>query len=983
MLLRQCQKLVTPFGLTRTGSFCLFFFNLLFAVAANAQDALLKTVSLQLKHVTHPEVLSAIERQAGVRFVYQPSLFQPLKKIDVQSNGERLPLLLNRLLLPLNVRYEISANSFIILTKDDADQRKTFTDAVLNENNRTGIQTTQSVSGKVCSEGIPISGASVVVVGTARGTSTDENGKFELDNLQAGNYTLLFTHVNFSKISRTLSISDRKIFLQIDLPGDPLEMQQVVVTSVGVPKKKIESSIAIATLAAARLEDRSPVNNMDAVRSIPGIFAVSSGGDGPGAVRVRGLPSGGGYQFFGVLEDGLPVLPTGYANIPSADQYYKLDVTVKNIEAIRGGNTPLLMANTPGALMNLISYTGSEQGYGKFKFTKGLSQRQYRADGNFGGSISKKWRYNIGGFYRKDDGIKPPAYTANQGGQLKANLTWHFNGKGFVRLYTKYMDDRVQWQLAGFYPYNKEHRNQPFADFDLYRETLVPSQTRFAVALPDGNVHHTRLDDGYRTIVGYGGLLFQYKNKGWDIRNHFRYQYSKGLINFIIASNAVAFSPTKKYFFADGTPLKNPTGYYANQQTTDNERLESQLIDYVDLTKKFGRYNLTVGGGVHVYNVLRNEGVNAIVNTEIKNKPRVILVDSSTAPAARAASYSTISGQTRYNGITVLSSLYALGELSASERWHLEAGIRIDHFNLHGQKAVFGGASIANGGNGYVITGLSPWENRNVNWSASVAANYKMVEGLALFLRGTLSYSGFTLADFISVDAADLRKRNIVLCEAGTKFTKDRFSLFSAVAYTAAQHLPLAVNVPSIGGSIFIQNTVASSRCLGWETEAGYQFSKGIHLRLNSTLQNPVFTDYVFVVSPNARPELAGKPVDWNGNRPQGIPNLNVIAEGTGSYKSFNLFANAVLIGPAWSTSANTYKVPAFTEMTAGIGTRLLKKKIELRAWSNNLLDARSLTQGNVRGEQFINEKDLVIGQPMLGRALLPRSFWLSASYSL
>lgn len=983
MLFWRYQRLVTTFKTTRAIPYCLPVLIWVYAVPVNAQDPLVKTISLQLKHVAHAEVLSAIERQAGVRFVYQPSLFQNLKKIDVQSNGERLRFLLNRLLLPLNVRYETSANNFIVLTKDNPGQDKAGSGAKRNADTRTDIQPTLKVIGRVSSEGVPVSGVSVVLAGTSRGTSTDESGKFVLDNLPPGNHTLLFTHVNFSRTSRTVFVSDREVSLQIDLPGDPLEMQQVVVTSVGAPKKKIESSIAIATLAAARLEDRSPVNNMDAVRSIPGIFAVSSGGDGPGAVRVRGLPSGGGYQFFGILEDGLPVLPTGYANIPSADQYYKLDLTVKSLEAIRGGNTPLIMANTPGALMNLISHTGSEQKYGKFKFTKGLSQRQYKADGNFGGSFGKKWQYNVGGFYRKDDGIKPPTYTANQGGQLKANLTWHFNDKGFVRLYTKHMDDRVQWQLAGFYAYNKEHRNQPLADFDLYRETLVPSQTRFAIALPDGHLHHTNLEDGYHTIVSYGGLLFQYKAKGWDIRNNFRYQRSKGFINFIIASNAVAFSPNKKYFFADGRPLINPTGYYANQQTTDNERSESQVIDYLDFTKKFGQHSITFGGGVHVYNVLRNQGVNAVVNTEIRNQPRVILVDSSTAPAARAASYSNVSGQTRYNGVTAISSLYALGEFSAAERWRLEAGVRMDYFSMHGQKAVFGGTSVTNGGNGYVIIGLAPWENRNVNWSASVAANYKVMEGLALFMRGTLSYSGFTLADFVSVDAADLRKRNIAMCEAGTKFTKGRFSLFSSVAYTVAHHLPLNINVPSVGGSIFLQNTVASSHCFGWETEASYRFSKGFHLRLNSTLQNPVFTDYVFMVSPNGRADLADKPVNWNGNRPQGTPNLNVIAEGTGSYKFFNLFANTVLIGSAWSTSANTYKVPAFTEVTAGIGTGLLKKKIELRAWSNNLFDARSLTQGNVRGEQFINEKDLVIGQLMLGRALLPRSFWLSASYSL
>ena len=53
----------------------------------------------------------------------------------------------------------------------------------------------------------------------------------------------------------------------------------------------------------------------------------------------------------------------------------------------------------------------------------------------------------MGGFYRAGEGIRKAGYTANNGGQFKLNLTKEFDN-GYVRLYTKYLNDRA----AGYLP---------------------------------------------------------------------------------------------------------------------------------------------------------------------------------------------------------------------------------------------------------------------------------------------------------------------------------------------------------------------------------------------------------------------------------------------------------------------------------------------------------------------------------------------------
>lgn len=955
-----------------------------FTLTANGQDLLDQKINLRLKNATYIEALNSIEKAAGIHFIYQTSLFQETGSLTITIRQEKIKDILEKLLQPVAVAYERSYDHYFILKKsNDYTSGQPENNAAKFQQPSPEIK--QNVFGNVLSDGKPIAGTSIIIEGTGQGTTADDNGKFILSNVPAGSHTLLITHIGFANLKQRITIVNQDIFLNIILPGDLLELQQLVVTAPGSPKRKIESSVAITTVSAHTLEDRAPLNSADAIKAIPGVFAVSGGGDGPGAVRVRGLPSSGGYQFFGVMEDGLPVLPTGFSSFPSADQNFKIDLTLRTIEAIRGGNGPLVMANTPGALMNNISYTGADTTYGKFKFTTGLSQEMYRVDGNFGGSISRKVKYNIGGFFRTDEGIKPPSYTANKGGQLKANVTYNFNEHGFVRLYTKYINDRVQWLLAGFYPYNRKHKAEALSTFDVYNQTLVPAQTRFDVLLPGGKLNHINLEEGYSTKLGSAGFLFHYRQHGWLIKNNFRYQYNEILGNFPIATGSVAFDSNKKYFYTNGKQLVNPTGFYTTQQLFDNKRLESQLINYLDLTQKTGRHNITLGGGIYVYNVISHEGINAVVKTEISNQPEIILEHSPTASPATAAAKTTPSGHAKYDGVTNIFSVYALDEWAFTNKLSFEAGIRIDRFDLKGTKAVYSGASVANGGNGFSIVGKRPWSDDKTYWSASVAANYKVNNQLAFFIRGTRSYNAFDIADFTAVDfdLAQLKNRTILLTELGTKYTQGNFSLFSSLTYTTGSNLPLNVNIPGASGSLIIQSSFTSSRSFGWEAEATYRLLKGLNMRLISTIQDPVFTDYTFTVDAAARPDIVGKMINWQGNRPQSTPNWSFQLEGSYSYKIWDIFANAIRTGPSWSTSANTYKIPAYTEATAGIKARLFQNKAELRAWSNNLFNSRALTQGNVRGEQFINERDLVPGQLMLGRPLLPRSFWLSAAFVL
>ena len=120
--------------------------------------------------------------------------------------------------------------------------------------------------------------------------------------------------------------------------------------------------------------------------------------------------------------------------------------------------------------------------------------------------------------------------------------------------------------------------------------------------------------------------------------------------------------------------------------------------------------------------------------------------------------------------------------------------------------------------------------------------------------------------------------------------------------------------------------------------------------------------------------------MDWKGNVPGSMPSVILQYSLNYTIKNVDLYCKANTTGKIYTTDADTYTLPAYTEVSAGVVYRLFKK-YSTRLWVNNLFNNRNLMDGNSMGEQFINENTLVAGQPMIGRVILPRSFWLSLEY--
>ena len=179
------------------------------------------------------------------------------------------------------------------------------------------------------------------------------------------------------------------------------------------------------------------------LRYVPGFTRVeSSGGEVNQNIPMRGIL---GVEYVMFMEDGMPVFPTMHTFFMNADNLFRFDTNIERMEVVRGGASALFGSNTPGAIINFINKTGGDQFGGTTRLTGG-TQEYARYDLNANGPMGEDWRFNVGGFYRYDHGVRDPGFTGIRGGQLKANVTRQLDN-GYLRASVKHINDRNQFIL--------------------------------------------------------------------------------------------------------------------------------------------------------------------------------------------------------------------------------------------------------------------------------------------------------------------------------------------------------------------------------------------------------------------------------------------------------------------------------------------------------------------------------------------------------
>jgi len=254
------------------------------------------------------------------------------------------------------------------------------------------------ISGVVMDEGSSetLIGANVVIEGTAIGTSTDFDGKYQF-KADAGTYNLIVSYIGYSdKKIEKIEVKEGEItYLDISVSGDALELDLEVVVKAQVIERS-ENSVLLLQKRADKIMDGLSAQEMSkySLSSAASAMSKISGATVSEGkyIYIRGL----GDRYSSAQLDGLPLPSTNpYRNTPQLDLIPTnlLDniITSKSF-------SPDLPGNFTGGNVNIKTKSLPEQ----FFLTVGMSVG-YNNQNNlirdflsYGGGSDDYWGYDDG-----------------------------------------------------------------------------------------------------------------------------------------------------------------------------------------------------------------------------------------------------------------------------------------------------------------------------------------------------------------------------------------------------------------------------------------------------------------------------------------------------------------------------------------------------------------------------------------------------------
>jgi TonB-linked SusC/RagA family outer membrane protein len=166
----------------------------------------------------------------------------------------------------------------------------------------------QSVEGSVveAKTGEPIPGANIQVKGTTIGTTTDTDGRFEI-NIESETATLVVSFIGFRSQEVDVSAGDSDV--RVELSEDVVGLEEVVVTGLASGTRRENIANSIETVSAADLTGATSVETLDGALAgkVTGAQISSySGAPGGGmSVKLRGVSTINGNSQPLYIVDGI------------------------------------------------------------------------------------------------------------------------------------------------------------------------------------------------------------------------------------------------------------------------------------------------------------------------------------------------------------------------------------------------------------------------------------------------------------------------------------------------------------------------------------------------------------------------------------------------------------------------------------------------------------------------------------------------------
>lgn len=839
-------------------------------------------------------------------------------------------------------------------------------------------------------KGDPLPGATVTIRETSQGAIADENGSFRVIVRNKTNVTLDVSSVGYATATLKVTLDGKAVSIQLEEGVN--NMGDVVVTASSSKRVQQVMPMSVSSIGYFKLQKIKFNSQADIFRSVPGVTAEGGGGELASNIFVRGLPSGGQYQFTPLQIDGMPVISTMGLNSSAPDVYFRNDLGINKIEFVRGGSATMYGMGSVAGIINYTSKLGSDKQQTVIE-TEVASPGKTKVDFNTGGPLNgSNLYYNISGTYRYDQGPVVTGLPSN-GYQIRANVRKVFNNGSFT-VYTQMIDDKVQF----FLPYHlTSNRARPIGwDGKTIMTMQTADVTNLTVRTPNG-FYQSRAADGVATKGGYFMAAFEKSfASDWKIDAKVRSARYQHQFNFFGVDGS-GRNPIAQKVFVDSVaarPPQVPSSYtytYANDGSaldsrslilennmTDRNRPLNELAGNFNLSKSIigSRANHTINFGTFVSRTEAGDfNVQIRYLSEFKDQPRVVnlrYVDGGTTRNYTVNGVRSVPGYTNKWVTSNKAAFYMTDEIVIN-KLRIDLGFRMESItgNVISEKT-----SSALNADGLSVT----WGNgafdkftvRASDWAASIATSYQLKENLNVYANFSRGYffpelRGPRVTYVNGVAKYPVYKpERILQGEFGLKHSTRKGSATVAV-FTNRLNDRLNVLFLNVNNSVQEVANILSSKTTGVEATFDQQLIK--HVRLDGAF---TFMQHEYTKD-ETTPSNVGK---WLERQPRFMYNAGI----TYDNKKFDAGIHTEYFGKRYGNASNLVLLDPYSivRLDMGYQIRLTDASLRISGGIFNLFNNEGITEGNPRaGNTQTNTGDFFVGRP-----IIPRSFFARAVFT-
>jgi catecholate siderophore receptor len=798
-----------------------------------------------------------------------------------------------------------------------------------------------------------------------------------------------------------------------DSGGPANDIETVVVTGrAGVEEiRKVEVSYAITTIGGDALRMDAPLGVADALSSVPGFWVESSGGEASANIRARGIPEEG-FSTVGMLEDGLPIQHDPGLGWLNADQSFRMDDTVDRIEVVRGGPASMFSSNAPGGVVNFITRKPSNVAGGNLK----LESSDYglmRLDGWYSLPVGD-WRLGFGGFYREDDGVRDPGYTANKGGQARFAVSRSFSG-GSVDFNVKRIDDSVIFYTGLPLTRDSDGDIVGVPGIDEHNGTLSGPDTR-RVTLRDANgTFPLDIDRGTDVELTQYTLKMEFELPGdWRLSNGTRYRDSDisriGLFpntpvtgqSRLDSMRAAALAAVPGATNVQLRYVNSPSQVFDTVAQNGNglisdgslRQVRVPLEELMNDLRVMGKFEIAgqqhdVAVGLYLAQAdeaFERYSANSLI--DVRDQARllnVVAVDAAGNPLATI----TENGITRYGsefangeGDSFTQALYISDEWHLTEQWRIDLGGRYEKVEVDGRVERSANRNLGQPGiaDDTVLTGTGVFDSFDTDyddfgWTAGV--NWQFMDNAGVFARYTSTFRLPSVGDYITNATATPVIRTMDFIEAGFKYANDRWSLYATAFQTNYDKFRFGDRrFNTVTGAYDDISVFTDTETLGVELEGAVNATEWLEIGYSATWQNAEFGDFVQTVLVSNGPPPVVQTFDFTGNQLLRVPEFSArVTPAIKVNEAVRFEVDYQYFGDRYSDAANLLELPAYDVLSANLRWTPMEK-LTLYVRGENLLNEVGLTEGNPRAGTFVSGE---VGSPFfVGRPIYGRNFRFS-----